>query len=198
MGRNVKTQLTMREKAELDTLIKRANQRLRELEKQGFTKESAYTRAQLWSSKQAPFMTVTKRGKVKFRTDVQRLYKSNKEAFYDLRSKVKDFLNYKTSTVKGTKAKYSKMIASIEKKYPSLEGTITPQRMSDIFGSEVYKQFVSSGYGSEVVMEILENDPNIEAENLLKMIEAIADEELMIGELEEQFNEKGRKKKKWT
>lgn len=98
----------------LASAVKRANQRLRELEKQGLTNESvAYQRTRKDLIDKKSYASSTKSGEVKFRTDISKLSSSEKR---QLKKHVETFLGAKTSTVKGTKS-------TIKKQYEKFKET---------------------------------------------------------------------------
>lgn len=90
----------------LGTASKRANQRMRQLEKDRLaTSSAAYNRIKSYEVDHSSSLAKTKHGETKFKTSFKG------RTIQDLRRQAKDvlkFLDAKTSTSKGTKAKYSK------------------------------------------------------------------------------------------
>ena len=89
---------------------KRANQRLRELEKKGMAEESrAYQelRGMFFSAdliEGTDIFSKTKTGEMKFRTDIRRVAKESPEKLKLLETRLSQFLSAPTSTVKGIRA----------------------------------------------------------------------------------------------
>ena len=67
--------------ARINSMVKRANQRFRQLEKSNLTYSSAYKYMlnQLKAGRQ--YLTTDSNGRIKFRTDVSRLKKQNASSF---------------------------------------------------------------------------------------------------------------------
>ena len=96
------------EDIELTQDVKRANQRLRELEKQGLTNSPAYRAMERIALKEssasykgAKAMARTKKGEIKLDTNVRAMNYNQRQ---HLRKVTKDFLSAQTSTKKGIKA----------------------------------------------------------------------------------------------
>ena len=105
---------------------KRANQRLRELEKQGMAAESPdYQQIRgLFFSMDivdgTDILSTTKSGEIKFRTDVRRIAKESPEKLKLLETRLEEFLGGRESTVKGvkkTRAKINAIQANLKKKF---------------------------------------------------------------------------------
>ena len=103
--------------AKINSMVKRANQRFRQLEKSNLTYSSAYKYMlnQLKAGRQ--YLTTDSKGRIKFRTDVSRLKKQNVTSFNALVKNVETFLNANTSTVKGVKNQYAKAFESFKKSH---------------------------------------------------------------------------------
>lgn len=86
---------------ELASKVKRANQRLRELEKQGLENSPAYKAAERIALKGNYLTGTTKAGQIKFNTNIRNLSELKRR---DLEREVDRFLAAETSTTKGAKA----------------------------------------------------------------------------------------------
>lgn len=140
--------------ARINSMVKRANQRFRQLEKSNMTYSSAYKYMlnQLKSGRQ--YLTTDSKGRIKFRTDVSRLKKQNASSFNALVKNVETFLNANTSTVKGVKNQYIKGFETFRN---------SDKRLKDYTYDEFYEIMESSSvqqamgtYGSEQVLELYE------------------------------------------
>lgn len=80
--------------------VKRANQRLRELEKHGMENSPAYKAVERLMLAENPAVTTTGKGQIKFTTSVKKLSPAQRQ---HLREQVKKFLEAETSTTKGVK-----------------------------------------------------------------------------------------------
>ena len=81
--------------------VKRANQRLRELEKQGMENSPAYKAAERLAERSDPAMSLTGKGQIKFNTNIRKLTYNQRR---HLEATVKRFLEAESSTTKGAKA----------------------------------------------------------------------------------------------
>jgi hypothetical protein len=88
------------EDVQLTQDVKRANQRLRQLEKDGLENSPAYKAAERLALSGAGYMSRTGKGEIKFSTDIRHLSTTQKMA---LREQVGRFLAAKTSTKSGIK-----------------------------------------------------------------------------------------------
>lgn len=177
--------------AQLSSLVKRANQRLRELEKQGYTKERAYERAEYLASTDRKFMSKTAKGEIKFRTDLKRLYKEDRKQYYQLKDQVNTFLAYQTSLAGKVKKKYEKATKTFKKKYGI---DLTPMQQKEIFGSEQYKQ-LEYQLGSDVAITVIQNEDNQTVEHIKKVMEDLAEERVMLGDYEDMVKSKPQRKR---
>lgn len=103
---------------EAGVLAKRANQRLREIEKQGITGASnAYQYLRMKAFDEVSWLTVQTKGKnvgkMKFNTNFRRM--SDKEIQSELK-KIREFLGAKTSTTKGVRSRISKQTEAFNEK----------------------------------------------------------------------------------
>lgn len=104
---------------EFSKQVKKANQRLREIEKRGLTKESsAYKNAlglkQYSDINNMGYFGTTKKDQFKFATDIKRIQK-DPEAYKAYKELVRSFLRSHTSTVSGMKK-----VQKAKKKYKAL------------------------------------------------------------------------------
>ena len=93
--------------------IKRANQRLRQLEKSGYTNSPAYRYVLSNAFYENKNIAFTKSGEVKFNTNLRGL---SSDQMDELNSMVKRFLSKQTSTVTGTKLMLSHSFEGYNKK----------------------------------------------------------------------------------
>lgn len=186
MARHKKPSLTAIQKAQIDTLVKKANQRLREIEKQGFTKEKAYSKVANWSKRDAQFIGTTKNGEIKFRTDVSRLYKENRQAFYDLKQRVSEFLGMETSKTGAIQKKYKKAVKTFKDIYGI---DITPNEQRVIFGSSLWDE-ITMQYDSDDVLELLEKSDSKTALDIYRVLNRLK-EGTSYADIEENINKYG-------
>ena len=98
-------------KKELMNLAKRANARLRNLEKKGATKTSnAYRHIEALADRRKDIFSTTVHGEIKFRTDYTGIEKDN--ALEDYEKTLNKFIDAKTSTSSGISEKYDKAYQS--------------------------------------------------------------------------------------
>lgn len=188
--------LRLTELAKLQSELKKANQRIVELEKGGFTNERAYDQVKFWETK--GLVTTSKSGHLKFRTDIMKMYNENPKLYYKLKQNVATFLGYETSYASKVKMKYEKAKGSIKEKYNL---SLTNQEMKDIFSSSAWDKVINRlGYASESVMELAEKSNSQTADELLGVINELAEEKKTIGELEDEFAKRKRRgiKRTWS
>lgn len=131
--------LSLRE-VKLSSSVKRANQRLRELEKQGRASESgAYGSIKEKSEKGASYLGKTRKGQIKFRTDIGKMTAYEKR---ELEHQVNKFLYAQTSTVKGIKKERKKGFETAKKRYsreytPLIETGVTETELSEVYKEDV-------------------------------------------------------------
>lgn len=164
-----KTRLSPTQKAELDTIVKRANERLRELERKGFTKQRAYSRVEFWQNKNVNFLSTTKNGEVKFRTDIARLYKENPQAVYDLKRYANEFLEYETSKAGAIEKQYSQAQETFKKKYGF---ELTGDEAKEVFESSLYQEVLQS-YGSDEIIELAKMSPDESADKIYDVLKQL-------------------------
>lgn len=156
-------------KKELRKMVKRANQRLRELEKQGMTRGSnayQYAKRKAYDEDKAYGKTI--KGQIKFKTNVGSM--SHNELKH-LKKEVSNFLSAKTSTKSGIKGVYQKSKSEFEKK--------TGIHVSDALYSEFYRdkliQHAISLYGSEQMNKLLNKASQMEldTEQIISQLESL-------------------------
>ena len=169
---------------ELERLAKRANQRLRQLEKSGVSKiSSAYRELKLRAYDERGGMTVTKsyvtkKGEVKggniaFRRDFSKMSAAERA---DMAAALEEFFGYKTTVVKATREAYEHSYQTyLERatgKRAKLEGrAYTPlsrEQYNALWTSTAAKQF-----GYEKVLAVAKATGNLDAINYLN--EALAE-----------------------
>lgn len=140
--------------AKINSMVKRANQRFRQLEKSNVTYSSAYKYMlkQLKAGRQ--YLTTDSKGRIKFRTDVSQLKKENVTSFNALVKNVETFLNANTSTVKGVKNQYIKGFETFRNSDERLKD-YTYEEFYEIMESSNVQQAMSN-YGSDQVIELYE------------------------------------------
>lgn len=174
MGRNAKNSLTLVQKAEISTLVKRANQRLRDLEKNGFTKEYAYSQVNNWNARGVKFMGTDSKGRFKFRTDVARMYKDNPKDYYELKRRVSEFLSLETSKTGEIKKKYKKASKTFERKYGI---KLSPSQQKEVFASEKWKNLMKE-YSSEDILDLVQmaGDDDETADGIKAIMDELSEE----------------------
>lgn len=132
--------------------VKRANERLRRLEREGLENISnAYNFINKESHDKASYLSTTGTGKVKFRTDIRKLAKSDIQTLNKLQAEVDKFLSYKTSTVGGVKDKYKSAKDFIDKESGD-EGDW--EDVANLFTSTMYTELIKE-YGYSDTMDLL-------------------------------------------
>lgn len=97
--------------------IKRANQRLRQIEKSGYTNSPSYRYILNKAFYNDPNISFTKHGEIKFNTNLRNLSQAQLD---ELNSVVHSFLSKQTSTVSGVKAMMKNVFTGYNKKLQSL------------------------------------------------------------------------------
>lgn len=156
-------------KEELQESVKQmskvANQRLRQLEKQGFTELNAYRKV-LSNSQKMSIFDYTKKGEIKFSGATKnKTYNQLEQEFSELQK----FLTAKTSTVKGIKEKYEKATKKVNEEYSV---NLTTQQIGELFESEVI-QNISNRFGSDKVLTIISryNISDLPCEEIIALFE---------------------------
>ena len=156
-------------KEELQNAIRQmskvANQRLRQLEKEGYTELNAYRKVKSNSLKMSIF-DYTKKGELKFSGKVKsKTYNQLEQEFAELQR----FLTAKTSTIKGIKEKYEKATKKVNEKYSV---NLTTQQIGELFESEII-QNCSNRFGSDKVLTIISryNISDLPSEEIISLFE---------------------------
>lgn len=128
-------------------MSKTANQRLRQLEKHGYTELNAYRKV-LNNSQKMSIFDYTKKGEIKFSGATKsKTYNQLEQEFAELQK----FLTAKTSTIKGIKDKYEKSTKKVNETY---NVNLTTQQLGELFESEII-QNSSNRFGSDKVLSII-------------------------------------------
>lgn len=136
--------------------VKRANQRLRELEKQGMENSPAYQAAERLALIGDKAMSVTGKGQIKFNTNIRSLNYNQRR---HLEAEVKRFLEAESSTTKGYK-KIAERAKEAYEKAARKEAKGEPQggknynEWMDIWKEAITKQYVLL-YGSEETFNLI-------------------------------------------
>ena len=140
--------------ARINSMVKRANQRFRQLEKSNMAYSSAYKYMlnQLKSGRK--YLTTDSKGRIKFRTDTTKLKKESASSFNALVKNVEEFLKANTSTVKGVKNQYIKAFETFTNSDKRLKD-YTYEEFYEIMESSSVQQAMGS-YGSDQVLELYE------------------------------------------
>ena len=146
-------------------MSKTANQRLRQLEKYGFTELNAYRKV-LRNSEKMTIFDYTKKGEIKFSGAVKsKSYNQLEQEFAELQR----FLTAKTSTIKGIKEKYEKATKKVNEEYGVY---LTTQQIGELFESEII-QNSSNRFGSDKVLAIISryNISDLSSEEIISLFE---------------------------
>lgn len=176
---------------ELASAAKRANQRLRELEKQGLTNAPAYSYIERARFRQDPALGETRHGEVKFRTDIAHMSAEEKS---NLRNMIKGFLNAETSTAKGAKAVAKRVKAGYAAGNAEIAEALTDNDYLSVWSTAISKEW-SRQYGSDFTKQVIDamgtdKKSAEEIEDFLKgnlsepvteIVEAVDDERLASG-----------------
>ena len=145
---------------------KRANTRLRALEKANFTKTSAYKNIRRLGFDDSKSISYTKNGEIKFRTDVSKMTESELKEHQRI---IEDFLQSKSSKVGEIKKRrqlaYDKWKKEKERQGQKVDMDVNEfsefweisliKKLKDSLGSDEVELLVSE-YGEKNVMETLE------------------------------------------
>lgn len=135
--------------------VKRANQRLRELEKQGLQNSPAYHAVERLALVGDPATARTGKGEIKFTTNVKSLTPQQRE---HLRSEVQRFLSAKTSTKSGIKEMQKNMLKNYKKRHDDLLGNADDAALAEfltIWDTSIAKQFKQL-YGSDFTNQVID------------------------------------------
>lgn len=159
-------------------MSKTANQRLRQLEKQGFTELNAYRKV-LSNSQKMSIFDYTKKGEIKFSGKTKnKSYNQLEQEFSELQK----FLTAKTSTISGIKKKYEKSTKTVNEKYGV---NLTTQQIGELFESEIIRK-TSYRFGSDKVLSIISryNLSNLSSDDIIELFENAT-----IGRKNQSFND---------
>ena len=145
---------------------KRANTRLRAIEKANLTKTSAYENVRRMGFDDSKHIAYTKNGEIKFRTDVSKMSKSELKEHQRV---IEDFLQSKSSKVGEIKKRrqqaYDKWKKEKERQGQNIDMDVNEfsefwelsniKKLKDSLGSDEVELLVSE-YGEKNVMETLE------------------------------------------
>ena len=133
---------------DIEKLAKRANQRLRQLEKSGYDlTSSAYRSLMLKAYDQRDMMKVSKTGKPVFRRDYTNMSTAE---LAQLASSLEDFMKMKTTTVRGTKGAQEKSYKTFVEHQK--ERGETPMSKSEY--GVLWTSTATKAFGYEKVMRI--------------------------------------------
>lgn len=136
---------------EVKVLTKRANQRLRQLEKSGVSQQSKayrYVKRLVFDKQINNIVDVTNKGEPKFKTSFSNL--SNRQLKQQLRE-VETFLQAKTSTVRSVKKAYEKAYKTYSRLY---NDNLTFEEYSNLF-DESSLAWYSKTYGSKELNKLV-------------------------------------------
>lgn len=136
-------------KARLSSETKRANQRLRELEKQGLTNASAYRYIQNKFKDGSQLFALDSKGRVKFRTDVSHIPQQQLANFQNV---IQHFLDKKTSTVRGIKKTQQNAYETFIKNHPELNISLNEYQL--LWESKVFRT-QAGVWSSEVAIDVI-------------------------------------------
>lgn len=142
--------------------VKRANQRLRELEKQGLANESkAYqyimkkANKNLAGDSKVKMFSITRSGQIKFRTDLAKLKQENRNVYRAMLKNLEGFLEAKTSTKIGIEDAHKKSF----KKFKEYGYKGNFNEWSDMWNNYAFEQLVKK-FGVSDTVSIADNIVN--------------------------------------
>lgn len=159
-------ELTKEQKAQIRKDIKKANQRIRNIEKSGL---EIFSYAYRWiqENKQSKVFKRTRNNEIKFNTSIASL---NEEELSALVSRVEQFLNFETSTKIGInkyiKKRYEKFK---EREKGSKYGKMKEEEFENLLVTKI-KELVNK-YGSDQVYAVLESVPEATQSDILEWAE---------------------------
>lgn len=131
---------------ELTQMVKRANERLRQLERKGLKTSPAYKAAERLALRAGKLMGSTGKGEIKFSTNIRSLSINERS---QLRQEVTRFLQADTSTVKGVKKVLEKVIPAYEERFKNFDFSgIDMEEALNIWNTSIARQFADM-YGSD-------------------------------------------------
>lgn len=152
--------------AKVASEAKRANTRLRALEKANLTKTSAYENVRRMGFDDSKHIAYTKKGEIKFRTDVSKMSESELK---EHRQVIEDFLQSKSSKAGEIKKRrqkaYDKWKKEKERQGQNIDMDVNEfsefwelsiiKKLKDAYGSEEVEYMVTT-YGESKVIETIE------------------------------------------
>ena len=165
---------------------KTANQRLRELEKQGLAQSSnAWRQAKEFADADRTFMDVTGAGEIKFRTNLRKMNRT--ELQQELNELYTFVFRAKTSTVKGTREHYKKIKSywnsdrAREDKRKEVREFFAGMSMEEFSEFWDYKSMalMIKRYGSDTVIQLIEtskDNPDLDMDRLDEVFADILNE----------------------
>ena len=173
---------------DLEKLAKRANQRLRQMEKSGVAKiSSAYRELSARAYDKRGSMTTTKSGNIAFRRDFSKMSTAE---LADLAENLEAFFGLKTTTVRATReayeASYKTYMERATGKKVKLEGKVyTPLTRSQY--NALWTASSSKAFGYEKVLNIAKRTGNLD--NIQYLNEALADSIADQADLKQEISE---------
>ena len=164
------------------SMAKTGNQRLRNLEKGGYTNLNAYRKV-LRNSEKMSIFDYTKKGEIKFSTAIsKKSYNQLEQEFSELQK----FLTAKTSTITGIKNKYEKARNTLNEKYNT---DLTTQQIGELFESNII-QNTSNRFGSDKVLSIISryNISNLDSDDIIDLFETSTKDNQSFNDLINRFN----------
>lgn len=145
---------------------KRANTRLRAIEKANLTKTSAYENVRRMGFDDSKHIAYTKKGEIKFRTDVSKMSESELKEHQQV---IEDFLQSKSSKVGEIKKRrqqaYDKWKKEKERQGQNIDMDVNEfsefwelsiiKKLKDVYGSEEVEYMVIT-YGESTVIETIQ------------------------------------------
>lgn len=175
---------------EIKTKAKKANQRLRELEKRGLTNSSvSYNDVQQLVFDNKNYMSFTDKGEIKFNTALSG--RDETELKEELR-KIDKFLNAKTSTKSGIDRAFKNQYESYIEKYP--EQNLSFDEFNSIYSSALIKSFLDI-YQSDELTHILDNTISNsidDIERVLRNVGFTGKEEIPLKKIKEEFEKQNK------
>lgn len=173
---------------DLEKLAKRANQRLRQMEKSGVAKiSSAYRELSARAYDRRGSMTMTKSGNIAFRRDFSKMSTAE---LADLAENLEAFFGLKTTTVRATReayeASYKTYMERATGKKAKLEGkAYTPLTRSQY--NALWTASSSKAFGYEKVLNVAKRTGNLD--NIQYLNEALADAIADQADLKQEISE---------
>lgn len=169
-------------KQAIRSMAKTGNQRLRNLEKGGYTNLNGYRKV-LSNSEKMSIFDYTKRGEIKFSTAIsKKSYNQLQQEFSELQK----FLTAKTSTITGIKNKYEKAKNTLNEKYNT---DLSTQQIGELFESNII-QNTSNRFGSDKVLSIISryNISNLDTDDIINLFETSTKDNQSFNDLINRFN----------